>query len=186
MTRAAQALLESQVKRDVTFDPRHEAFSDLVHQIAAAARRTDFWNRGYELAIATAEISTLDAILGDSAVLGRDATPYRNNALRVANLYFIQSPSSARRGFEKIAIAAAFHDLGFWTNHSFDCLAPSGLSSDWLASSDEPRWTSWLRYAADAESRRILPRLHAGFRCFVPELTLPHRPRLHGQERVRL
>ena len=71
------------------------------------------------------ELSTLDTILGDhSAVLGPDATPYRNHAYRVANLCLIQSPRSAE-GIEKIAIAAAFHDLGIWTDQTFDYLAPS-------------------------------------------------------------
>jgi HD superfamily phosphohydrolase YqeK len=70
-------------------------------------------------------ISTLDAILGDhSAALGSDATPYRNHAYRVANLCLAQSSSSAE-SLEKTAIAAAFHDLGIWTDHTFDYLAPS-------------------------------------------------------------
>ena len=89
------------------------------------------------------EFSTLDAILdAHSAALGPDATPYRNHAYRVANLCLIQSPSSAE-GLEKIAIAAAFHDLGIWTDHTFDYLAPSvKLASAWLAASDKAIWTS--------------------------------------------
>lgn len=49
--------LEIQVKREVTFAPSDEVFGDVVHQIAAAARRSDFWETRYELAIATAKIS---------------------------------------------------------------------------------------------------------------------------------
>lgn len=49
--------LEIQVKREVTFAPSDEVFRDVVHQIAAAAQRPDFWSSRYELAIATAKIS---------------------------------------------------------------------------------------------------------------------------------
>lgn len=52
-----RATLEIQVKREVTFAPSDEVFRDVVHQIAAAARRPDFWSSRYELAIATAKIS---------------------------------------------------------------------------------------------------------------------------------
>ena len=89
------------------------------------------------------ELSTLDAILGDhAAALGSDATAYRNHVYRVANLCWIQSLSSAE-GLEKIAVAAAFHDLGIWTHRTFDYLAPSvRLASSWLAASDKAIWTS--------------------------------------------
>ena len=89
------------------------------------------------------ELSTLDTILGDhSAVLGPDATPYRNHAYRVANLCLIQSPRSTE-GIEKIAIAAAFHDLGIWTDQTFDYLAPSvRLANAWLAASDQAMWAT--------------------------------------------
>jgi hypothetical protein len=54
----------------------------------------------------------------------------------------IRSPRSAEE-IEKVAIAAAFHDLGIWTDHTFDYLAPSvRLASAWLADSDQAAWTS--------------------------------------------
>ena len=66
------------------------------------------------------ELATLDAILGDhEAALGPDATLYRHHADRVANLCLIQSSGGAER-LEKIAVAAAFHDLGIWTDRAFD------------------------------------------------------------------
>ena len=51
---------------------------------------------------------------------------------------------AAERGRDrKIAIAAAFHDLGIWPDHTFDYLAPSvRLTSAWLADSDRATWTS--------------------------------------------
>lgn len=55
--RGDSVTLEIQVKREVTFAPSDEVFRDVVRQIAAAARRSDFWSSRYELAIATAKIS---------------------------------------------------------------------------------------------------------------------------------
>ena len=56
--------------------------------------------------------------------LGEDFTAYRNHAYRVVNLCAALHPGDAAT-IEKIAIAAAFHDLGIWTAHTFDYLAPS-------------------------------------------------------------
>ena len=51
------AVLEIQVKREIAFSPGDEVFRDVVQQIAAAARRPDFWTTRYELAVATAKTS---------------------------------------------------------------------------------------------------------------------------------
>jgi hypothetical protein len=51
------AVLEIQVKREIAFSPSDEVFRDVVQQIAAAARRPDFWTSRYELAVATAKTS---------------------------------------------------------------------------------------------------------------------------------
>jgi hypothetical protein len=53
----AAAVLEIQVKREVTFSPGDDVFRDVVQQIAAAARRSDFSTTRYELAVATAKTS---------------------------------------------------------------------------------------------------------------------------------
>ena len=43
---------------------------------------------------------------------------------------------------EKIAIAVAFHDLGIWTDHTFDYLQPSvRLAGAWLAAAGRAAWT---------------------------------------------
>jgi hypothetical protein len=67
----------------------------------------------------------LDAILEQHrAVLGEHLLPYRNHCARVAT--FCSALSGAEPdAMERIAIAAAFHDLGIWTDHTFDYLAPS-------------------------------------------------------------
>lgn len=87
-------------------------------------------------------IPMLDAILGDHAgELGADATPYRNHACRVANLCLAQAADGGE-ALEKIAVAAAFHDLGIWTDHTFDYLAPSvRLACAWLAGHGKTGWT---------------------------------------------
>jgi hypothetical protein len=56
--------------------------------------------------------------------LGQDLTAYRNHVYRVANLS-IAVAGDTHVELEKIAIAAVFHDLGIWTNRTFDYIAPS-------------------------------------------------------------
>ena len=51
------AVLEIQVKRQIAFSRSDDVFRDVVRQIAAAARRTDFGSNRYELAVATARTS---------------------------------------------------------------------------------------------------------------------------------
>ena len=53
----ATAVLEIQAKREIKFSPADEVFRGVVQQIAAAARRPDFWTSRYELAVATAKTS---------------------------------------------------------------------------------------------------------------------------------
>ena len=55
--------------------------------------------------------------------LGKDFEQYRNHVYRVYNfaLPFVTSV----RDIETLSIAAAFHDLGIWTNKTFDYLKPS-------------------------------------------------------------
>ena len=68
------------------------------------------------------EIATLDDVLCAHAnELGNDFGRYRNHAYRVANLCLSLSPPHPDR-LEKVAIAAAFHDLGIWTDGKFDSI----------------------------------------------------------------
>jgi hypothetical protein len=70
-------------------------------------------------------IATLEAVLEEHAALvGRDFEGYRNHTYRVVNLCAAQSPSDPEQ-LEKMATAAAFHDLGIWTDDTFDYLEPS-------------------------------------------------------------
>jgi hypothetical protein len=70
-------------------------------------------------------LPTIEEILDDHASeLGRDFIPYRNHVYRVVNLC-LAIVGDSRVELEKIAVAAVFHDLGIWTNKTFDYIAPS-------------------------------------------------------------
>ena len=70
-------------------------------------------------------LQTVEEVLDNHASeLGRDLTAYRNHVYRVANLS-VAIAGDTRFELEKIAIAAVFHDLGIWTNKTFDYIAPS-------------------------------------------------------------
>lgn len=69
-------------------------------------------------------IPQLDALLDrHAAALGREAAGYRNHAYRVVNLAWVAGGDEA--AFERLVIAAVFHDLGMWTARTFDYIAPS-------------------------------------------------------------
>jgi hypothetical protein len=84
---------------------------------------------------------TLDTILSlHAAALGADFEGYRNHTYRVANLCVAQLSGSAEE-IEKVAIAAAFHDLGIWTDQTFDYLTPSAtLARAYLTRSGRAEW----------------------------------------------
>jgi hypothetical protein len=70
-------------------------------------------------------VDPLDRVLEThAAALGEDFQAYRNHTYRVVNLCVALSPCTDNT-LEKVALAAAFHDLGIWTAHTFDYLAPS-------------------------------------------------------------
>lgn len=87
------------------------------------------------------EIATLAAILETHAgALGPDLVPYSNHTHRVANLCAAHISGGAE-AMEKIAITAAFHDLGIWTDATFDYLQPSvRLASAYLVASGRGYW----------------------------------------------
>lgn len=88
------------------------------------------------------EIPILDEILAAHATsLGGDARAYRNHAFRVANLCFALRPGDEAQ-LVKTAVAAAFHDLGIWTDKTFDYLEPSKrLAMAQLARSGRDEWS---------------------------------------------
>jgi len=79
-------------------------------------------------------LPTVEEVLDDHAPeLGHDLTAYRNHVYRVVNLCLAIAADN-RVELEKITVAAVFHDLGIWTNHTFDYIAPSvALAREHLA-----------------------------------------------------
>lgn len=86
-------------------------------------------------------LEIIDRILRTHAdVLGRDFAGYANHAHRVARLCVALSPDTPG-AVEKSAIAAAFHDLGIWTDRTFDYLAPSvRLAQAYLRERGRAEW----------------------------------------------
>jgi len=86
-------------------------------------------------------IPTVDDVLSDHAtVLRDDFVAYRNHVYRIVNLCvaFV-----GQTDLEKIAVAAVFHDLGIWTNGTFDYIAPSiTLAHDYLIARTREDWTA--------------------------------------------
>ena len=86
-------------------------------------------------------LPTVEDVLDDHAPeLGHDLTAYRNHVYRVVNLC-LAMVGDTRVEVEKIAVAAVFHDLGIWTNHTFDYIAPSvALARQHLAARGMVDW----------------------------------------------
>jgi hypothetical protein len=79
------------------------------------------------------DVSIIEQVLEDHvSELGRDFTAYRNHVYRVVTLCLAVAGESGV-DLEKVAVAAVFHDLGIWTNHTFDYIAPSvALAREYL------------------------------------------------------
>jgi hypothetical protein len=68
----------------------------------------------------------LDELLASGAgALGADRTAYRNHAYRVLNLALALVPDASPDDRRKLEIACYFHDVGIWTDATFDYLEPS-------------------------------------------------------------
>jgi hypothetical protein len=100
-------------------------------------------------------IPTIDDVLNDHATaLGDDLAAYRNHVYRIANLCVA---IVGRRELEKIAVAAVFHDLGIWTNGTFDYIAPSiALAHDYLVARAREDWTAEIE-GMIADHHKITP-----------------------------
>jgi len=86
-------------------------------------------------------LPTVEEVLDDHASeLGRDLIGYRNHVYRVANLCLAITGDN-RVELEKITVAAVFHDLGIWTNRTFDYIAPSvAVAREYLESRGMADW----------------------------------------------
>jgi hypothetical protein len=91
-------------------------------------------------------VPRLDEILQHHAsALGDDFVAYRNHTYRVIN--FCSALSSDNPvALEKMAIAAAFHDLGIWTDKTFDYLPPSErLAQAYLFRIGKAEWSGEIQ-----------------------------------------
>ena len=71
------------------------------------------------------EFARVQGILGEwQSVIGPDYEGYRNHAVRMAIFCSSLRPCSEEEK-QKIAIAAAFHDIGIWTAKTVDYIEPS-------------------------------------------------------------
>jgi hypothetical protein len=100
------------------------------------------------------QIAALDALLASHAtVLGGDAHGYRNHAYRVANLCAALAPE-ASADLEKIGVAAALHDMGIWTDRTFDYVGPSvRLATEHLARVGRAGWTAEVAAMIEAHHK---------------------------------
>lgn len=86
-------------------------------------------------------LPAVEEVLDDHASeLGHDLIAYRNHVYRVVNLC-LAIVGDRPVEIEKIAVAAVFHDLGIWTNHTFDYIAPSvAVAREHLAARGMADW----------------------------------------------
>lgn len=89
------------------------------------------------------QVARLDELLQAHApALGADYAAYRNHCYRVLNLAAALAGGEDADALEKIAIAVAFHDIGIWTDRTFDYLAPSEQRAQaWLVSAGREAWS---------------------------------------------
>jgi hypothetical protein len=82
-----------------------------------------------------------EILLKFKPVTGKDHERYGNHVYRVfLNCLLIDAEKNNE---EKYAIAAVFHDIGIWTNHTFDYLAPSiEQLSIYLEEKGKQHWTA--------------------------------------------
>ena len=80
-------------------------------------------------------------------VLGSDTEKYKNHVYRIFNYSLYLSKNVAE---EKYAIAAFFHDIGIWANHTFDYLQPSiALAKEYLIQSGKENWSEVITIMID-------------------------------------
>jgi hypothetical protein len=101
-------------------------------------------------------VPTIEEVLHDHASeLGDDFGAYRNHVYRVVNL--CAAIVKDRVDLEKIAVAAVFHDLGIWTNKTFDYIPPSvALAHEYLAANGRAAWISEIE-AMISDHHKITP-----------------------------
>ncbi len=86
-------------------------------------------------------IQLVEDILDDwEKELGNDYQGYKNHVYRMINFCFARQDFNAEER-EKIIIAGCFHDLGIWSDKTFDYLPPSiALAEKYLQKNNLEKW----------------------------------------------
>ena len=88
--------------------------------------------------------------------LGCDFVPYRNHVYRVFNFAVAMSEAD-EEGIEKLAVIAAFHDVGIWLDQTFNYIEPSVTrASEFLLQRRQCAWISIVAKAIRAH-HKIFP-----------------------------
>lgn len=87
-------------------------------------------------------IPLLEKILGEwKNEIGNDYIGYKNHVYRMINFCFAQKDFSEEER-RKIILAGCFHDLGIWSDKTFDYIPPSiELAKNYLQQNDPGDWT---------------------------------------------
>ena len=96
------------------------------------------------------QLPIVDDILGEQeAVLHLNLAPYRNHVYRMLNFCFAFGKLSSEEE-EKIVIAGCFHDIGIWTEKTFDYLPPSiDSAASHLRKTDRSEWIGQISQMID-------------------------------------
>ncbi|MCK9283157.1 MAG: hypothetical protein M0P39_02625 [Rhodocyclaceae bacterium] len=102
-------------------------------------------------------IPLLEEILGGwKAALGEDYLGYRNHVYRMVHFCLALRVCGAEEK-QKILVAAAFHDLGIWSDHTVDYLPPSiALAKAYLLEHDLASWSEEIALMID-EHHKLRP-----------------------------
>jgi hypothetical protein len=113
------------------------------------------------------DITVVDDVLRRHApAIGPDLIAYRNHVYRVVNICASISDLDSE-SLEKVTTAAVFHDLGIWTDRTFDYLGPSvRLASDHLTEAHRTDWISEVS-AMILDHHKVTA--HRGSRGSLPE-----------------
>ena len=94
-----------------------------------------------------------DILDKNRASLGKHFDKYKNHMYRVFNL--CQKLDVNQENFEKYAIASVFHDIGIWTDNTFDYLEPSiNRSKKYLIDNNNEVWIEEISLMIDFHHKR--------------------------------
>lgn len=99
-------------------------------------------------------IPLLEEILGEwKDRLGNDYVGYKNHVYRMINFCFAQK-DFAPEDRKKIIVAGCFHDLGIWSDDTFDYLSPSiALAKNYLKQNNLESWISEIELMIDTHHK---------------------------------